>query len=72
MKQYLSIFQIVASAVLVGLILLQQRGGGLSSTFGGAGEFYGTRRGLEKLMFWATIGTAALFLISAVLSLLVF
>jgi len=71
MKQLLGTFQILISLVLIGLILLQQRGAGLSGVFGGAGEFYGTRRGLEKLIFWATVGAAGLFVAAAIASLLV-
>lgn len=46
----------VANALLLILfILLQSRGVGLSSTFGGDGAFYRTRRGPEKLIFSLTI-----------------
>lgn len=50
------------SALLIIAILLQQRGGGLSSTFGGGMMEYSTRRGAEKIIFYATIGLAVLFL----------
>lgn len=68
----LSIIQIVISVLLVIAILLQQRGGGLSATFGGSGTIYGTRRGMEKTIFWATIILAALFLIAAFLNIIVY
>ena len=52
----ISILQIIISVVLIALILLQERGSGLSGIFGGSGEgFYQTRRGLEKIIFIATI-----------------
>lgn len=52
----ISILQIIISVVLIILILLQERGSGLSGVFGGSGEgFYQTRRGLEKIIFIATI-----------------
>ncbi|MEK7634587.1 MAG: preprotein translocase subunit SecG [Patescibacteria group bacterium] len=52
----ISILQIIISVVLIALILLQERGSGLSGVFGGSGEgFYQTRRGLEKIIFIATI-----------------
>ncbi len=41
--------------LLILFILLQSRGVGLSSTFGGDGTFYRTRRGPEKLLFSLTI-----------------
>jgi preprotein translocase subunit SecG len=67
------IIQIIISAILVGLILIQQRGSGLSSIFGGGlgGEFYGTRRGLEKIVFILTIIFSVLFVLSAILGLVI-
>jgi protein translocase SecG subunit len=68
----LRIGQITIAAILIGLILLQQRGGGLSGLFGGmGGEFYGTRRGLEKGVFVLTIVFAALFVMSALAGLVI-
>ena len=43
-------------------VLLQQRGGGLSSTFGGSSMEYSTKRGAEKVIFYATIVLSVLFL----------
>lgn len=56
------ITQIALAIVLVALILLQQRGTALGGTFGGGGEFYGTKRGAEQFIFRATIVVATLFL----------
>lgn len=53
---------IAISALLIVTILLQQRGGGLSSTFGGGMMEYSTRRGAEKIVFYATIVLTVLFL----------
>lgn len=61
MSKFLPIIQIIISALLVGAILLQARGSGLSSVFGGESTFYHTRRGIEKIIFWATIVLAVLF-----------
>lgn len=64
---YISIAQIIISVILIILVLLQERSSGLSGVFGGAGnEFYGQRRGLERLIFYATI---VLIIVFAVLSL---
>jgi len=57
-----TIIEIILAAILVGLILLQQRGAALGSSFGGGGEFYGTKRGAEKVIFITTIVIAVLFL----------
>jgi len=51
----ISIIQIIVSVLLIIAILLQERSSGLSGVFGGSGEFYHTRRGLERIIFWSTI-----------------
>ena len=56
------IAQILVSILLIVLILLQERSAGLSGIFGGeGGGFYQTRRGLEKIIFNATIILAIVF-----------
>lgn len=57
---------------MVALILLQSSSeGGLGSLGGGeGGANYHTRRGLEKILFNATIITAILFLVLAIAELL--
>jgi protein translocase SecG subunit len=62
--------QIAISIVLIVLIVLQQRGTALGSSFGGGGEFYSSRRGLQKKIYYATIATAGLFIILGILNLL--
>jgi len=62
MFKYLDIIQVVISALLVVGILLQNRGSGLSSAFGGSGELFQTKRGIEKGIFIATIVLAVIFL----------
>lgn len=62
MKHLITIIQIVVSVLLIASILLQQQGVGLSTTFGGDGGAFRTKRGLEKGLFYATIVLAALFL----------
>jgi protein translocase SecG subunit len=63
--------QIVISIVLIGLILIQERSSGLSGVFGGQGATpYQTRRGLEKFVYWGTIGAAVIFAILAILNLI--
>lgn len=65
---YLSIAQLALSIVLIVLILLQERSSGLSGVFGGGSEggAYQTRRGFERIIFFATVVIAVAF---AVLSL---
>lgn len=52
---------------LVLSILLQNRNGGLGTVFGGmsGGEFYRSRRGLEAVLYNATIILGILFVILA-------
>ena len=70
MSFILTIVQIIISVFLIAAVLLQQRGGGLSPVFGGEGGVYRTRRGMEKIIFRATIVLVVLFFLVAVLNLL--
>lgn len=54
--------QILVGVLLIVSILLQQKGEGLSSTFGGSSMEYSTKRGAEKFVFYATIVFAVLFI----------
>jgi preprotein translocase subunit SecG len=67
------IIQIVLSIAVVVFILLQARGAGLGSAFGGssAGSVFKTRRGVERLIFNATIVFIVLFALISVLSAMV-
>lgn len=67
---FIAALQIIVSIILIVLILLQERSAGLSGLFGGeGGGFYQTRRGLEKIFFYSTIGLAILFVGLAVVQL---
>lgn len=72
-KNILAIILIVVSVLLTLAILLQVRNGGSSTPFGIAsgGEFYRSRRGIERFLFYATVVlTAFLSVGSLVASLL--
>lgn len=71
MKNILYIVQIVVSILLIVTILLQQKGAGLGSTFGGDSAVYRTKRGAEKIIFRATIILAILFLATALANLFI-
>ena len=58
------------ATLLVMAILFQQKGSGLSSAFGGEGNIYTTKRGLEKILFRITIVLGILFLALSLLNLL--
>lgn len=61
MKTALVVLQIVISILLALAILLQEKGTGLSATFGGQGGFYASKRGADKFLEIATIVLAVLF-----------
>lgn len=62
MSKILAIAQIAAALILMILVLLQTKSGGLSDIFGGSGtEIYRTKRGLEKFIFIATIVLSIIF-----------
>lgn len=65
MSSFLKIIQIILAIVLMVFILLQQRGSGLGIAFGGEGNVYRSRRGVEKFLFIGTIVIATLFCLSA-------
>jgi len=62
--------QIIVSIALVVLIAMQQRGTALGGAFGGSGEFYSSRRGIQKKLYYGTIAVAALFIILSILGLI--
>ncbi len=70
---WLSFVQIAISIALIILILLQERStgtGGLLGMGAGEGEYYHTRRGLERTIFTGTIVLAALFVVFSLIRLL--
>ena len=66
----IQILQIIVSLLLIVSILLQNRGGGLGSAFGGGGEIYRTKRGAEKLLFRGTLILGLIFIALAIAGLL--
>jgi preprotein translocase subunit SecG len=64
----LSYILIVVGAILMILVLLQQKGAALGSAFGQESGFYGTLRGAEKKIFWLTCFFGAAFIVLVVLS----
>jgi len=62
-KTTLAIVQILLAAALIGTILLQAKGQGLSGIFGQQTSVFKTRRGLERTLFQGTIGLVVLFIL---------
>ncbi len=61
------IVQVILSVLLSLSILLQQRGTGLSATFGGTGGgFYTSKRGAEKVLYNASVVLGILFVANSI------
>jgi preprotein translocase subunit SecG len=65
-RQYFQIVQIVVSIALIIAILLQARGAGLGSVFGGTGTVFKTRRGVDRLLFRMTIAFTVIFAVVSI------
>ncbi len=70
MKNVLLIINIVVAIAITGLILLQGKGAGLGSAWGGGGEMFQTRRGIEKVTLRLTVVLIVVFFILSVISFL--
>ncbi len=57
----MQIVQIILSFTIGALLLIQAKGAGLGSIFGGSGGVYRTRRGIEKTMYHTTIALVVIF-----------
>jgi len=68
-QTYFNVAQIIVAIVLIVVILLQVRGGGLGGIFGQPDSTFRTRRGLEKALFQFTIALVVLFVALSILSL---
>ena len=62
MRSALLVVQIIVSLLHMGTILLQARGTGLGSAWGGGGEMYRSKRGVERVLLVATVVLTVLFL----------
>ncbi len=67
---FISILVAIVSILLIAVILLQTQGTGLSTAFGGGGEFYRSKRSVEKLLIWITIFLSFLFAVFSIVLLI--
>lgn len=72
MDKIINIVEIILAVLLIAVILMQQKGTGLGSAFGGGGQVYYQKRGFEKWLFRATIVLATAFLLLALVNMLFF
>ena len=61
MTYILTIIQLASASLLIAAVLLQQKGSGLGAAFGGSSNIYSTKRGLDKVLFRATIVISIIF-----------
>ena len=70
MSTYLYIAQIIISATLIVLVILQSKGGNMGRMFGGQDPVFRTRRGVEKVMFQLTIVVIVIFVVMSLANVL--
>jgi preprotein translocase subunit SecG len=68
-QTYFNVAQLIVAVVLIVVILLQVRGGGLGGIFAQPDSTFRTRRGVEKALFQFTIALVVLFVALSILSL---
>ncbi len=72
MDVYFSIALIIISVALVASIILQSKGIGLGGLSGGdTGGVYSKRRGIEKMLFWITIGLGIAFVALTIFTVII-
>lgn len=70
MNTPITIIQLSSAVLMMLAILLQQRGTGLGMSFGGTGNLYRTKRGIEYILLWITIVTGSVFAFTSLLSVI--
>ncbi|MBP9738934.1 preprotein translocase subunit SecG [Candidatus Saccharibacteria bacterium] len=70
MTNIFQIITIVSAILMITMILLQTRGASLGAGFGGSGELFTDRRGVEKSMHQFTVILAVVFVGSLVLGII--
>lgn len=72
METYLDIALIITSIGLIASVILQSKGAGLGGLTGAdTGGIFTARRGIEKTLFWVTIGLSILFFVLNVATVIV-
>lgn len=72
MESFIDGALIITSIMLIISVILQSKGAGLGGLTGGdTGGVFTARRGVEKTLFWVTIGLSMLFFILAIVTVIV-
>lgn len=67
-KTIITIAQIIVAILITVSILLQNRGEGLGSFFGGGGEVFRARRGIEGSLYFITIALSIILIILSIVN----
>jgi protein translocase SecG subunit len=60
----------IVAALLIGVILMQSQGSGLSASFGGSNESFRSRRSMDKALIYFTVILATIFALLSILLLI--
>ena len=72
MTLYLDIALIITSIALIASVILQSKGAGLGGLTGAdTGGVFTARRGIERVLFWVTIGLSVVFFALVIASIIV-
>ncbi len=72
LEGYFDIALIITSIALIASIILQNKGVGLGGlTPQDTGGVFSARRGIEKTLFWITIGLSAVFFILTITTVII-
>ncbi len=72
LKGYFDIALIIISIALIASVILQNKGVGLGGLTGSdSSGFFTARRGIEKTLFWITIGASVIFFILTLASVII-
>lgn len=73
METTIEIGLIITSIALIVSVILQSKGAGLGGLTGAdSGTVFSARRGIERTLFFVTIGLSVLFFILAIIAILIY
>lgn len=67
---FLNAVSAIVAVLLIIVIMLQMQGSGLSSSFGGSGEFYRSKQSIDKLLIIVTVILTIMFGILSIILLI--
>jgi len=71
MQNTVLIVHVIVGILFVLSVLVQDKGSGLSATFGGSGGFYASQRGAAKVIHYLSLAFCIVFFASALLYVVV-